>query len=63
MKVGQTITGAGIPVSDTIATIVSATAIDLAVPAAPGTGVALTIYQTRRADTLAAFFVADARLS
>ena len=63
MAVGQTITGPGIPVGTTIATIVSTTAIDLSVPASPGTGVALTINQTRKADTLAAFFVADARLS
>jgi hypothetical protein len=63
MAVGQAISGTGIPAGATIAIVVSGTAIDLSVPALPGTAVALTIPQTRKADTLAAFFTADARLS
>lgn len=63
MAAGQVISGAGIPANDTIATVVSPTAIDLVTPATAGAAVALTVLQVKKGDTLAAYFTADARLT
>ena len=61
---GMGVTAAGIPAGATIVTIPSGVSITISVAAvATVTGAAITFNQTMKADTLAAFFVADARLS
>jgi hypothetical protein len=64
LAVGMGISGTGIPANTTITQINSVSAITISASAtASGTGVSLTFTLTNKGDTLAAFIVADARLS
>jgi hypothetical protein len=64
IKIGMGITGTGIPAGATVTNVQSGVAITISIAATTtATGVALNINQVLKADTIAAFIVADARLS
>jgi hypothetical protein len=64
IHIGMGITGTGIPVGATVTAVQSGVAITISVATTSTlAGLAITINQVLKADTIAAFIVADARLS